>query len=171
MLDYISWVDASKVAENYEEVLRCEPMGHKLYTDEFGTIRWEPDADRVAEIFEEFGVDDLNGFARTGVHKNTDIYRELYKCIGYSLDGFWEIFYWEINNEDAAEFCIDSATSITCYKCEKSFDDIMEIQEFFQWNHTGGFGSVFGDGTEVEVNLCQDCTLKVLGEYAKYNGE
>ena len=39
-----------------------------------------------------------------GADKNDPRIRELYKHIGYSLYGFWEIFYWGVNNEDAYKY-------------------------------------------------------------------
>ncbi len=39
-----------------------------------------------------------------GYNKNSEIYRKLYRDMGYSLYGYWEIFYWEVNNPDYAEY-------------------------------------------------------------------
>ena len=35
---------------------------------------------------------------------NSEMWRKLYRDLGYSLFGYWEIFYWEANNEKAAEY-------------------------------------------------------------------
>ena len=39
--------------------------------------------------------------------KNSEEWRKLYRDIGYSLYGYWEIFYWDMNNEDAADYRSD----------------------------------------------------------------
>jgi hypothetical protein len=39
-----------------------------------------------------------------GYDKNSEVYRKLYRDIGYSLEGYWEIFYWEVNNPIASEY-------------------------------------------------------------------
>ena len=59
-------------------------------------------------------------------------------------------------------------SSITCDICGTSYtaDDIHEIQEFHRGHFTGGYGSVFGDMTEVECDICQHCLLDMLkGKY------
>jgi hypothetical protein len=61
--------------------------------------------------------------------------------------------------------------SIVCDICNKEFSylekaDILEIQEFYQINFTGGYDSVFGDGTIVQCDVCQHCLLKMIqGKY------
>jgi hypothetical protein len=39
-----------------------------------------------------------------GADKNDPRIRELYKHIGYSLYGFWEVFYWEVNNDRGYQY-------------------------------------------------------------------
>lgn len=39
-------------------------------------------------------------WSKLGLTKNSEIVREYYRSIGYSLYGYWEIFYWEVNNPD-----------------------------------------------------------------------
>lgn len=60
--------------------------------------------------------------------------------------------------------------SITCDKCGKLYDsgsDSSEIQEFHHINFRGGYGSVFGDGTQVNCDLCQHCLHMMLGDYCR----
>lgn len=100
----VSWEEAASMGEEYQEVLERE-FFHPLHIDEHGTLRWFPDPDREQEIMKQFGASDLNDlFGRCRADKNTDIIHELYKCMGYSLFGFWEVFYWEANNENANEY-------------------------------------------------------------------
>jgi hypothetical protein len=61
--------------------------------------------------------------------------------------------------------------SIVCDICHKTFDyenDIFEVQEFHHIRFTGGYGSVFGDESEVECDICQHCLKKLVGEYCRY---
>ena len=56
-------------------------------------------------------------------------------------------------------------TGWTCDKCKKEYDieDYMEIQEFHHISFFGGFGSVFGDETHVECDICQHCLKEMIG--------
>jgi len=49
--------------------------------------------------------------------------------------------------------------SVTCSKCSKVItpDNIIEWQEWQSINFTGGYGSKFGDGQTIRIDLCQDC--------------
>lgn len=56
--------------------------------------------------------------------------------------------------------------SITCDKCKAKYDsDDMERQEFLNWVLVGGYGSVWGDGARVMLDLCQHCAYELLSEY------
>lgn len=56
---------------------------------------------------------------------------------------------------------------IECDKCKKQFDerDFINWQECVSINNTGGYGSVFGDGARIRLDLCQDCFKELCGEY------
>lgn len=43
----------------------------------------------------------VTAFFENDIDKNNEIWREMYRGIGYSLSGYWEIFYWDMNNEEA----------------------------------------------------------------------
>ena len=54
----------------------------------------------------------------------------------------------------------------TCAVCGRNFmDDKMEAQEAFSFSQVGGYSSVFGDGAEIYIDLCQNCFKKKLGKY------
>jgi len=60
-------------------------------------------------------------------------------------------------------------TKIVCDKCKKIFskeDDWIDWQEFFSLGNLGGYGSIFGDGVDVHIDLCQHCFKELLGKYA-----
>lgn len=39
-----------------------------------------------------------------------------------------------------------------------------ETQEMLHWRTVGGYGSIFGDGTEISLDLCQTCLKTRLGD-------
>jgi len=43
-------------------------------------------------------------FMKMGLTKNSEPVRKLYRDMGYSLSGYWEIFYWDVNNEEAEDY-------------------------------------------------------------------
>jgi len=101
----ISWSQAASIDSEYKLVLKREELGNELYVDKNGTIRWVANPEKEKEIMDEFGACDLNDlFGRCHADKNDPKIRELYKCIGYSLYGFWEVFYWRVNNSRASEY-------------------------------------------------------------------
>jgi len=66
---------------------------------------------------------------------------------------------------------VDVLTGVICDVCKKSFDiktDEMEIQEFHFINFMGGYDSVFGDGVNVQLDICQRCLNEKLGEYLRF---
>jgi len=58
--------------------------------------------------------------------------------------------------------------SITCDVCKKKYtenEDDFEIQEFQCIHFRGGYGSIFGDGVEMECDICQHCLNTKLGDF------
>lgn len=91
--------------ELYLEILEKETHhDHEIIQDEHGTLRWKEDP-YVRKMVDELG---LNGiimlFYSLGLNKNSELYRKMYRGMGYSLNGYWEIFYWEANNPAADEY-------------------------------------------------------------------
>lgn len=58
-----------------------------------------------------------------------------------------------------------------CCKTEIDRTDWAESQEMLHWRMTGGYGSVFGDGAHISLDLCQECTKKLLGAYIQMKEE
>lgn len=56
---------------------------------------------------------------------------------------------------------------IECDKCHKVFDerDFIDWQEAVGINMTGGYGSVFGDGATISLDLCQNCFKELCGDF------
>lgn len=59
-------------------------------------------------------------------------------------------------------------TSVVCDSCGESFgcggEDCLERQEMLHWSNDCGYGSVFGDGTKISIDLCQSCVKARLGD-------
>ena len=60
---------------------------------------------------------------------------------------------------------------VECDCCGKRIDDQMELQECLTHTDIGGYNSIFGDGVEWSIDLCQDCIKKLLGPYIKFKEE
>lgn len=93
--------------ETYAEIMRGEIHHNHIVveTAESGTWRWKAYPERRIEIMQQFGAKDMNDlFARCGADKNDPLVRELYRCMGYSLSGYHEIFYWKVNHHKADEW-------------------------------------------------------------------
>ena len=98
-----------KITQNdvYREIMEKENHHkHKIIVDKNGTYRWK--ADEFIDFAFNNNLIDLNDivieFHKNGIDKNSEIYRKLYRDLGYSLSGYWEIFYWESNNSIANEY-------------------------------------------------------------------
>lgn len=91
--------------ETFREILDVETHhDHIIYKDENGTLRWKEDSN-VRKMVDKIGLNDiLQLFESLGLNKNSEPVRKMYRDIGYSLFGYWELFYCEANNEIAAEY-------------------------------------------------------------------
>ena len=57
--------------------------------------------------------------------------------------------------------------SVTCSKCHKVItpSDFIDWQECYTISFTGGYGSKFGDGVNIRIDLCQDCLFKFSKDF------
>lgn len=60
-----------------------------------------------------------------------------------------------------------------CDRCGKDLlTDTYEDQESISITHHCGYGSIWGDGNRVEIDLCQNCVEGMFGEYLRvYDGD
>lgn len=100
------YVDRSTIKDDlFRIVLDKETHHDHKIVDDRGILKWvrNPEVgnfvDNVASLNELIPL-----FISMGFDKNSEPYRKLYRDIGYSLWGYWEIFYWEANNENADEY-------------------------------------------------------------------
>ena len=98
----VSREEAAATAEDYKEILDKEcHHDHEIIRDDHGTLRWKENP-KVREIIDKGILNDLWLLFHTmGLNKNSEEVRKLYRDMGYSLSGYWEIFFWKVNNEDA----------------------------------------------------------------------
>ena len=54
--------------------------------------------------------------------------------------------------------------SVTCDVCQTTYDDEMELQEMVFLDFITGYGSVFGDGTKIDIDICQHCLKRMIDE-------
>ena len=85
----------------YEEMLKTEQHhGHEIVVID-GVLRWKENPLISHLVDNTLNLNDLLRLLNTmGYDKNSEVYRKLYRNMGYSLSGYWEIFYWELNNPD-----------------------------------------------------------------------
>lgn len=91
--------------QDYIEIFEKEKHhNHEIIRDENGTLRWKEN--EVVESYRKnISLNDLCPLlTELGYGKNSEIYRKLYRDMGYSLSGYWEVFYWEMNNDDADDY-------------------------------------------------------------------
>jgi hypothetical protein len=61
-----------------------------------------------------------------------------------------------------------SVTGITCDRCGFSAETgEPEAGEFLSHRDVGGYGSIFGDGASVAIDLCQRCIKDLLGKWIR----
>ena len=69
------------------------------------------------------------------------------------------------------EKVVQEISSYVCDRCgrEADADDIQaaEAEEFVSIERVGGYGSIFGDGNQISVDICQHCLKEVLGEWLR----
>lgn len=63
---------------------------------------------------------------------------------------------------------IQAISAYVCDRCGREADlDDMEAMEFISIESVGGYQSIFGDGSQVSLDICQYCLKETLGEWLK----
>jgi hypothetical protein len=92
-------VPRDKIPNDYADMMKTEDHHNHEIVMVNGTIRWKPNHP-VNFLLEKLNLNDLCPLLiELGHDKNSELYRKLYRDMGYSLSGYWEIFYWDWNNE------------------------------------------------------------------------
>ena len=97
------------LVENYRLILDKETHhNHIIIEDEHGVIRWKENTN-VEHFLKNISLNDLCPLLSClGYDKNSEVYRKLYRDMGYSLNGYWEVFYWDLNNKDVDDYIPNS---------------------------------------------------------------
>ena len=92
--------------EEYLEIFEAEKHHTHRVVEIDGITRWEEN-EAINSLVDASGLNLIvRGLYENGYDKNSEVYRELYRNMGYSLSGYWEIFYWDLNNENAGDYRI-----------------------------------------------------------------
>lgn len=68
------------------------------------------------------------------------------------------------------EMTIQEPASIICDRCGRRAEnesDSFEFGEYLSLDHIGGYGSIVGDGTRLQLDLCQHCVRELLYPFAR----
>jgi hypothetical protein len=97
--------EVGEMAEEYKLILDTETHhDHEIIEDKHGSIRWKENP-VVRMLCDIHSLNDtILEMHELGHDKNSELYRQMYRDMGYSLSGYWEIFYWEVNNDDADSY-------------------------------------------------------------------
>lgn len=90
--------------DDYKEMLDTESHHQHEIVMIDGVFRWKENED-VINILEKISLNHLCPLLCVLGHgKNSEVYRKLYRDMGYSLSGYWDIFYWDVNNPECDEY-------------------------------------------------------------------
>ncbi len=91
--------------ESYNEIYKAEKHHeHKIVEDDQGVYRWSAN-EGVRDLVDKSDLCEIIiALNRNGYDKNSEVYRKMYRDMGYSLNGYWEVFYWEMNSDEASEY-------------------------------------------------------------------
>lgn len=91
---------------NVEALKSVENHNHEI-VEISERLRWKEDKE-IDSLIDSLNLNDIIIELYTnGYDKNSEMYRYIYRSMGYSLFGYWEIFYWEVNNEDSRYYKFD----------------------------------------------------------------
>ena len=71
---------------------------------------------------------------------------------------------------ESVDIIVDRIICDKCGKISSLESQVMDLQEWMHYEFIGGYKSIFGDGGEYEIDLCQQCTKELLGQYFNYLG-
>jgi len=65
---------------------------------------------------------------------------------------------------------VQEVAACTCDRCQKRMtpdDGDLEWYERVSLSYQGGYASVFGDGSQISLDLCQQCVRETLGAWLR----
>ncbi len=105
------YIDRSAVTyPDFREILDKETHhDHKVCEHKDETLYWEPNK-AVQVLRDRMDLNDLLAlFHAMGYGRNSELWRKLYRDMGMSLSGYYEVFYDRWNNELADEYVPNAA--------------------------------------------------------------
>ena len=102
----VSREEACEESSEIREILERESHhSHPIERSPRGALRWKPNL-MIREIaLQRINLNDLwMLFYEMGLGKNDEPVRKLYRDLGYTLEGYWNLFYWEANNPEARSY-------------------------------------------------------------------
>lgn len=98
-------INRQDLPEDYKEWMHLESHhDHRIVKDDLGVLRWEKRT-LIRKLVDKCDFNSLIILLNNiGIGKNSEEMRYMYRCMGYSLSGYWEIFHWEVNNPKTFEY-------------------------------------------------------------------
>jgi hypothetical protein len=89
----------------WQELFQTETHhNHEIEQSESGKYFWKP-APLIQKQVQKIGLNEIVDFLYLmGFGRNSEVMRSLMRNIGYSIHGYWEIFYCETNNPNAPNY-------------------------------------------------------------------
>ena len=92
----IDWINEMLETESHHD--------HEILETSNGILRWKENP-VINFLVDNYDLNDIVcKLFNKGYTKNSELYRKLYRDMGYSLYGYWEVFYWDANNVDAENY-------------------------------------------------------------------
>lgn len=66
---------------------------------------------------------------------------------------------------------VNQVDCLICDRCKTPYTCRVEMGEFLCIDTQAGYASVFGDGNQVQLDLCQYCQMEVLGDWIRITPE
>lgn len=90
---------------------------HPIYRDTDGALYWGENKE-VCEMVDNIGIGQLMAlFDKLGLDRNSEVVRKTYRDMGYSLFGYWEVFYLENNNDKVDQYVVFVKNISKCPRC------------------------------------------------------
>jgi hypothetical protein len=88
------------IVNSYQEIFNAESHhSHEIIEDENAIVRWKPNL-KIKKYYENISLNDLLPLLDAiGYGKNSEVYRKLYRDIGFSLSSYSDVFYEPVNND------------------------------------------------------------------------
>lgn len=94
------------------EIYKAEPWHKHEAVITNGKIHWK-EAPGFVEMVNAIGMNQIRATLElAGFHKQADVLKNIYRKMGYSIMGYWEVFYDPLNN------CPDDSLIIEVKTCE-----------------------------------------------------